>query len=59
MVIYQSIILTHSRHKIQCGTTCLMLPDIRTITALYEGSQALPACPSDKKCVKMKVKMGQ
>ena len=34
-----------------------MIPDIRKGTALFEGSHTLPACPSDKSGIKMKISM--
>jgi hypothetical protein len=42
----------------QCESTfCTILPDIRKNNVLFAGSQASPACPSDKISIKVKMSM--
>jgi len=37
------------------GGFCILTADIRNSVTLFEGSQASPACPSDKICIKTKM----
>jgi len=52
---------THGHTDIKFQNTsvhfCLTLPDIRESTAFFEGSQALPACPSDNSSIKISTSM--
>ena len=36
---------------------CLLLPNIQRNIALFEGSEALPSCNSDKNIITMKMNM--